>query len=93
MQVSNDAQLRDLARRRVGFRAHVVAFCITMSALWLVWYVTGQGYMWPVWPTAGWGIGLIFHYLFDYRNSGFLSEEKEYERLRKDLNEHQRLAH
>ena len=93
MQTPNDAQLHELARKRVEFRAHLIVYCVIIPALWIVWYVTGHEYIWPVWPTAGWGVGLIFHYLFDYRYSRLLSEQEEYERLRKEINEHQGVAH
>ena len=83
MQLPNDAQLRELAHKRVEFRIHLIVYCVTNAALWIIWLVTGKGYMWPVWPLAGWGIGLVFHYLFEYRPSSFLSEEEEYRKLKK----------
>jgi hypothetical protein len=49
--------------------------------------LTGKGYIWPVWPMIGWGIGLVFHYMFEYRSSRFLSEEEEYKKLKKEMEE------
>ena len=49
----------------------------------MVWLFTGRGYPWPIWPLVGWGIGVMFQYLFDYRSSRILSEEEEYEKLKK----------
>jgi hypothetical protein len=37
------------------------------------------------WPMGGWAIGLIFHYMFEYRNPKFLSEEEFNKLKRKDL--------
>ncbi len=85
MQTLTDNQLRELAKKRVEFRIHLVVYFVVNSVLWLTWYFTGQGYMWPVWPTAGWGIGIIFQYLFDYRPSKLLSQEEEYEKLKKSM--------
>lgn len=85
MQTLTDAQLHELARKRVDFRRHLVVYFIVIGAFWLIWYVTGGGYLWPVWPMAGWGIGVIFHYVFDYRSSRLLSEEDEYRRLKKEM--------
>jgi hypothetical protein len=47
-----------------------------------VWFFTGAGFFWPVFPLAGWGIGLFFHAMDVYRRP--LTEERirsEMERL------------
>jgi hypothetical protein len=82
-----DNQLHALAHKRVEFRSHLVVYCVVIAMLWIIWAFTGQGYAWPVWPMAGWGIGVLFHYLFDYRPSRFLSEEEEYQKMKKELNQ------
>lgn len=90
MQQLSDSQLHELARKRVEFRRHLLVYFITNAALWIIWFLTGQGYPWPVWPLVGWGIGLVFHYIFDYRYTHFLSEEEEYEKLKNEIhNRHQ----
>ena len=83
MDTHTDTQLHELAHKRVEFRAHLIVYLVVNGALWLIWFVTGSGYMWPVWPMAGWGIGLLLHYLFEYRFSSLLSEEEEFKRLKK----------
>lgn len=85
MQQISDSQLHELARKRVEFRRHLVVYFVTNAALWILWFVMGQGYPWPVWPLVGWGIGVVFHYVFDYRYSQFLSEEQEYEKLKSEI--------
>ena len=85
MQHLTDTQLHQLARKRVEFRTHLITYCVINGVLWILWWITGEGYPWPVWPMAGWGIGVLFHYLFDYRPSKFLSEEEEYQKLKKEL--------
>lgn len=82
MTTYTDKQLHEIARKRVDFRRHLIIYCITNGMLWIFWYLTGQGYPWPLWPMAGWAIGLIFHYVFEYRNPKFLSEEEEYNKLK-----------
>lgn len=90
MQQLSDSQLHELARKRVEFRRHLLVYFITNASLWIIWFLTGQGYPWPVWPLVGWGIGVIFHYIFDYHSSHFLSEEEEYEKLKNEIhNRHQ----
>lgn len=85
MQVPSDLQLHELARKRVEFRVHLTVYLVVNAVLWAIWYFTGRGYLWPVWPTAGWGIGVIFHYLFDYRTSRLLSEEEEFQKLKRQM--------
>ena len=85
MQTLNDTQLRELARKRVEFRSHLIVYCVINAALWIIWFFTGKGYVWPIWPMAGWGGGLVFHYIFEYRTSRLLSEEEEYERIKKEF--------
>ena len=92
MQTFTDAQLRELAHKRVEFRIHLIVYFVVNAALWGLWWFTGQGYPWPMWPTIGWGIGVVFHYLFDYRSSQLLSEEEEFRRLKKEMEQHQHLT-
>lgn len=87
MQTLTDKQLHELAKKRVEFRTHLVVYLVVNSFLWIIWYFTGQGYMWPIWPMAGWGIGLVFHYIFDYRTSKYFSEEDEYRKLKDQFGE------
>jgi hypothetical protein len=92
MQTLNDTQLHAIARKRVEFRAHLIVYIVTNAALWTIWFFTGRGYIWPVWPMVGWGIGLVFHYMFEYRSSRFLSEDEEYKKLKRKMEEHEPIA-
>ena len=87
MAALNDTQLRQLAHKRVEFRTHLVVYLVINTSFWIIWYATGGNYPWPVWPLVGWGIGLFFHYVFDYRSSRIFSEQEEYERLKKQMEE------
>jgi hypothetical protein len=86
MQPLTDNQLHELAKKRVEFRTHLVVYLVINGMLWFIWYITGSTYPWPVWPMMGWGIGLIFHYIFDYRRHRLFSEDEEFERLKKEFN-------
>lgn len=44
-----------------GFRNHVSVYVIVSALLVVVWAAMGAGYFWPVWPMAGWAIGLVYH--------------------------------
>jgi len=87
MEAPTNTQLHELAKKRVEFRAHIIVFLVTMGALWIIWYFTGHGYPWPIWPMAIWGIGVVFHYIFDYRYNSIMSEEAEYNKLKKKMEE------
>jgi hypothetical protein len=93
MQPLTDTELHQLAKKRVEFRSHFLVYLVVMAALWSIWFFTGQHYMWPVWPMAGWGIGLVFHYFFEYRSSSFLSEEEEFRKLKRKMEDEHRMAH
>ena len=82
MTTYSDKQLREIAHKRVDFRRHLIIYCIINGMLWVIWFLTGQGYPWPLWPMGGWGVGLIFHYLFEFRNPKFLSEDEEFNKLK-----------
>ena len=46
-----------------GFSIHLLVFLLAVPAMWIVWYVTDRTYMWPLWSTPAWALGLLFHYL------------------------------
>ena len=48
-------------REKLGFRQHLVVYGVINSLLVVIWAVTWTGYFWPVWPIAGWGVGLALH--------------------------------
>jgi hypothetical protein len=57
-----------LARRaRMGVRIHAGAFLLFTVLLVALWLTTaldaGDWYPWPLWPTLGWGIGVVSHAL------------------------------
>ncbi len=40
---------------------HVLAYVLVNSTLVVIWWATGGGFFWPLFPILGWGIGLAFH--------------------------------
>ncbi len=51
-------------RRRREFPEHLVPHLAVIATLWVSWLVvalgTGTWFPWPLFPMAGWGIGLAF---------------------------------
>jgi hypothetical protein len=61
MEASDD-QLREQARKRLkkkrDFRTHVLMYVLVNALLVVIWAVSDSGFFWPIFPIAGWGIGL-----------------------------------
>ena len=62
---------RELAIKRLkekrDFKTHVAVYLIVNTMLVVIWAATGAGYFWPIWPIAGWGVGLAFNAWTAYR--------------------------
>jgi hypothetical protein len=89
----SEAEIYQVARKRVeekkGFYTHLASYIVVNAMLVIIWALTGHGYPWFVWALAGWGIGLVFHFLGVFafnRGTAWESKEieKEAERLRKE---------
>ena len=83
-----DPELWEIAKNRASFKSHIAIYIAVNIFLWILWILTGKddhdaGIPWPVWSTAGWGLGVIFHYLEAYDFPKRNSAEKEYEKLKK----------
>ena len=86
-----DPELWRTAQKRASFKYHALIYFIINLLLWTMWYIqlrnNSTPYFerdmipWPVWSMAGWGIGLLFHYLAVYRGGEKLAE-KEYDKLK-----------
>jgi uncharacterized ion transporter superfamily protein YfcC len=63
MQLPETESLRERAVKRLkkksDFRVHLMIYLTVNTFLVMVWAVTGAGFFWPVFPIAGWGIGVI----------------------------------
>jgi uncharacterized membrane protein YqjE len=69
--MSIDDESRAQAVRRLwakrGFKIHLTAFAIVSLAMLVIWATVSAGdYFWPIWPIAGWGIGLAVHAWFTF---------------------------
>ncbi len=84
---AEESDLRQQAVKRLeerrGLTAHVFVYVSVNLLLLAVWYLTGAGFFWPLFPIVGWGIGLAFH-AWNYRRpaAGEQQIAAEMERLR-----------
>jgi hypothetical protein len=71
-------------KKKAEFRAHLLAYVLVNAFLVAVWSVTGAGFFWPVFPIAGWGIGLVLHAWDTYRQQAPTEQDirSEMDRLR-----------
>ncbi|HEY7270710.1 MAG TPA: 2TM domain-containing protein [Dehalococcoidia bacterium] len=62
---ATDVELRERALRQLkkkrDFVAHLVTYVLVNAFVLIIWATTGSGFFWPIFPIAGWGIGLAFH--------------------------------
>jgi len=87
----SEEQIYEEAKKRVeekkGFRNHVIVYLCVNTMLVLIWWFTGAGFPWFVFPLGGWGIGLLFHGLGVYvfsRRSDRRAIEREAEKIKRE---------
>lgn len=65
--MSNDDERKRWARRvaeaRYGFLWHLPIYIIVNLALVAIWYYSGAGFPWPIFPIFFWGLGIFAHYI------------------------------
>ncbi len=71
--------LREETRAISGFSLHVSVYILVVGLMWLAWFLQGgmEIHPWPLYPTIGWGIILLAHYLGAW--SYYRKKEREQE--------------
>lgn len=88
MTTLTDEQRRQAIGRiqaKRSFSWHVVVFVLVNIGFVAIWFFSGQGYYWPIWPMLGWGIGLIAHGLAVYGGMRPITEEQIQREIDKSL--------
>jgi len=81
--MDNDEERRKRARQiaevRYGFLWHLPIYIIVNLGLVAIWYYSGAGFPWPIFPIFFWGLGVFAHYMSAYRGSseGWIERETE----------------
>ena len=84
-----EKELRALAAAQIekkqDFAIHLAAYLSVNVLLVVIWAIGDNGEFWPIFPIAGWGIGLALHAWQVYGRNPVTTEEQisaEAERLR-----------
>ena len=84
-QVLRDKAVKQLKKRR-DFRNHLLFYVLVNTFLVVIWVLTDpHGFFWPVFPIAGWGIGVIMNAWDVYGRQEITEEDirREMDRLGK----------
>lgn len=68
-----------------GFYIHFGSFCATTLFLFTINYLTSPNFWWFLFPTLGWGIGIVSHYITVFGISGPSGEDWEDKELEKEM--------
>ena len=78
-----EEEIRKMAKARVEFRRHALAYVLVNVFLVGVWYFTdADSFYWPLWVHLGWGLGLAFSAYHAYGSGGATAIAREEEKLR-----------
>ena len=78
---------KKVVEEKKGFYIHLLVYLCVNTFLIIIWAINTGGFPWFVFPLAGWGIGLLFHFLGVFvfnKDTGWEKRqiEKEMERMR-----------
>jgi hypothetical protein len=78
-------QALERVRKRRDFWPHLLVYVMVNALLVVVWAMTGSdGFFWPIFLIAGWGIGIVMHAWDAFFRTGISEEDidREVARLR-----------
>jgi hypothetical protein len=74
-----DEQLREQAIKRIKekneFQIHVAVYLAVNIMLVGIWWFTGAGFFWPIFPIVGWGVGVAVNGYTVYRGNIYTEEQ------------------
>ncbi len=81
--VLRDRAIKRLKKRR-DFSAHLLVYVLVNAFIVSIWALTNpDGFFWPIFPLAGWGIGVVMNAWDVFHNDEFDEEQirREMDRL------------
>jgi hypothetical protein len=82
-EILRDRAIKRLKKRR-DFSAHVLVYVLVNAFVVTIWALTDpHGFFWPIFPLAGWGIGVVMNAWDVFHNGEFDEEQirREMDRL------------
>lgn len=67
------------------FYGNLAKYVVVIPFLWLINWYASPHVMWAIWPTLGWGLGIVLHGLRVFRPSSFLGPQWERREVEKRL--------
>ena len=87
----SEEQIYEEASRKVkakkGFYGGLATYLVVNVVLIVIWALSGQGYMWFLWPLGVWGVFVLGHFLRVFvfeKGSDQQAIEKEAEKMRRE---------
>ncbi len=68
-----------------GFYGHLASYAVTILILMMINLMTYPQHLWFLYPAAGWGIGVAFHYMAVFGVVPFLGSDWEERKIREIL--------
>lgn len=95
MNSVNDEKIYGKAKKRVAFRRHLLVYILVNAGIIVIWYlveylnrdpdpIPQKINYWFLYPLAGWGIGLAFHYWNTFHDDD-ASVDREFNKIKKQL--------
>jgi uncharacterized membrane protein len=83
-RTARDRAITHLKKRR-DFLGHLLVYVLVNTLIVVIWAVTGaNGFFWPVFPIAGWGIGVVMNAWDVYWRHDITEEDIQHEMERQD---------
>lgn len=68
-----------------GFYSHAINYVVILTVLFIINFLTTPEYIWALWASLGWGIGLVSHGLSVFEVYNFFGADWEKREIEKRL--------